>query len=231
LWKANGDGSKPVQLCGPSLPALQPRWSPDGSQILFTSFSKEHESTYVVSSSGGSPQLLLPEDTGTQNDPDWSPDGRKIALARNGHNGHPSIIQIFDVASHKLTTVTGSNGFHFPRWSPDGRLIVAQSDDTLSLKIFNLVTHGKSILPIGKPTSFPVWSRDGRFIYVEIYGDKPAVFRIPTKHGEPELVVDLKNVRQIISDGGRWLELDPTDAPLLLRDGGTTDIYALTLKH
>lgn len=227
LWKANRDGSKPVQLCGSSMSALQPRWSPDGSQILFTSLNK----AYVVSSSGGSAQLLLPEDAGGQDDPDWSPDGREIVLARNGRNGHPSIIQILDVANHKLTILAGSYGFHFPRWSPDGRLIVAQADNTLSLKVFDLVTHGESTLRIGKATSFPVWSRDGRFIYAEIYEGNPGVFRIPRKGGEPELVVDLKDVRQIIGNGGRWLELDPTDAPLLLRDGGTDDIYALTLEH
>jgi len=30
---------------------------------------------------------------------------------------------------------------------------------------------------------------------------------------------------------GFWLGLDPTDAPLLLRDGGTQNIYALTLER
>ena len=29
---------------------------------------------------------------------------------------------------------------------------------------------------------------------------------------------------------GRYIGLDPTDAPLLLRDIGTEDIYALTLE-
>ena len=28
-----------------------------------------------------------------------------------------------------------------------------------------------------------------------------------------------------------WLGLDPTDAPLLLRDAGTDEIYALTLEQ
>jgi serine/threonine protein kinase/Tol biopolymer transport system component/DNA-binding winged helix-turn-helix (wHTH) protein len=231
LWKANRDGGNPVQLCGPSVTAVQPRWSPDGSQILFTSVLNDHHAAYVVSSSGGSAQPLLPEDAGGQDDPDWSPDGRKIVLARNGRDGHPSIIQILDVASHKITKLAGSDGFHFPRWSPDGRLIVAQADDNLSLKTFDLATQKKSTFQISKPTSFPVWSRDGRFIYVEIYEGKPGVFRIPVKGGEPQLVVDLKDIRQIIGDGGKWLELDPTDAPLLLRDGSTDDIYALTLEQ
>ena len=28
-----------------------------------------------------------------------------------------------------------------------------------------------------------------------------------------------------------WFGLDPTDAPLLLRDVGTSDVYALALEH
>jgi hypothetical protein len=30
---------------------------------------------------------------------------------------------------------------------------------------------------------------------------------------------------------GGWLGLDPTDAPLLLRDTGTDEIYAFTLEQ
>ncbi len=232
LWKANRDGSKPVQLCGwPSIYATQPRWSPDGSQLLFTSMLDGQYRAYVISSSGGSPQLLLPDDSGRQDDPDWSPDGRKIVFARNGRNGNRSIIQIFDATSHQLKTLQGSDGFAFPRWSPDARLILAQSDDRRSLKIFNLETTTESVFRINKPTFFPSWSRDGQFIYLEIYEGKPGVFRISLKGGEPEMVVDLKDVQQVIGDGGKWLALDPSDAPLLLRNEGTSDIYALTLEN
>lgn len=30
---------------------------------------------------------------------------------------------------------------------------------------------------------------------------------------------------------GEWFGLDPTDTPLLLRDAGTQDIYALSLER
>jgi hypothetical protein len=30
---------------------------------------------------------------------------------------------------------------------------------------------------------------------------------------------------------GFWMALDPADAPLLLRDNGTSDLYALTLEE
>ena len=44
-----------------------------------------------------------------------------------------------------------------------------------------------------------------------------------------ELVLDLKGVRQT-SIYGFWIGLDPQDTPMLLRDVGSDDIYALTLE-
>ena len=39
LWKANRDGSNPVQLTDPPMEVLMPRWSPDGKQISFAVYS------------------------------------------------------------------------------------------------------------------------------------------------------------------------------------------------
>ncbi len=35
LWSANLDGSSPVKLTNPPLYPINPRWSPDGNQILY----------------------------------------------------------------------------------------------------------------------------------------------------------------------------------------------------
>jgi hypothetical protein len=56
------------------------------------------------------------------------------------------------------------------------------------------------------------------------------VSRVRVSGGDAERVVDLKGFRytgafQI------WMGLDPTDTPMLLRDVGTDDIYALTLER
>ena len=62
------------------------------------------------------------------------------------------------------------------------------------------------------------------------YTEDPGVYRIPATGGKEERVVDLKDA-PFTGSFGLWLGLDPTDAPLLLRDRGTTDIYALTLER
>ncbi len=230
LWRANLDGSKPVQLSDPPMYPLLPRWSPDGSQILFMAEPPGSQlKAYIVSSSGGNPRLLLPEDKGVQGAPNWSPDGRRIAFSRWPDRNSPGMIYILDLATHHVSTLSGSEGFSYPWWSPDGRFIEAQADDGFtSLKIFDLVTQRAWVLQIGREAVWHVWSRDSRFIFFVSPQSNPGVFRIPLKGGKPELVIGLKDFRYV---DGPWMALDPTDAPLMLRYSGTDDIYALTLER
>jgi hypothetical protein len=53
---------------------------------------------------------------------------------------------------------------------------------------------------------------------------------MPAKGGTPEVVALLKDF-QPTGTFGLWFGLDPSDAPLLLRDLGTEDIYALNLER
>jgi len=253
LWRANLDGSKPVQLTEPPVHPLQPRWSPDGSKILFMATSpggpfRSYMATspgdsfrsYIVSSMGGTPRLLLPEEEkGAEDDSNWSPDGRKIALSnrQSVRSLQPVAIRILDLASHHVSALPGSTGFWSARWSPNGRFVAASDDVPMqgppqfrSLKIFDLVTHRAWVLRLAIFASSHVWSRDGRFIYFESVSDPKGVFRIPLKGGKPELVVDLKDFNSWGS-GVFWMGLDPTDKPLMLRYTGSDDIYALTLEE
>jgi Tol biopolymer transport system component/DNA-binding winged helix-turn-helix (wHTH) protein len=240
LWKANRDGSNPVQLTDPPMYVARPRWSPDGSQILFLAGSPGHIYGYTVTSEGGIPKRILPEDNGRQGDPDWSPDGKKIvfdtASSRNAETGD---LRILDLDSRQVTVVPGSAGTWSPRWSPDGRYLAALSWKTSILKVFDIETQRWSALPVKGLARYPAFSRDSQYIYYiyVLYTHKSdaGIFRIPVKGGEVELVADLKDWRAGADDQldtlDPWMDLDPTDAPLLLRDTGTEDIYALTLDE
>ena len=56
------------------------------------------------------------------------------------------------------------------------------------------------------------------------------MYRIPVPSGNPERIADLSDV-PLVGAFGFWFGLDPNDRPLLLRNSGTSDIYALTLDR
>ena len=233
LWRANRDGSHPVQLTDPSLYPLGPRWSPDGSQILFcSSHGSEHVRAYVVSSQGGTPQAILPEDNGGQSDPSWSGDGHKIVFSTLEAIGNfNSVLRVLDLDSHQITTLPGSEGMWSPRWSPNGRFIAGlHAGPTGGLKIFDFETQRWSVMQQTRETDFPTWSSDSEFIYFLSPWNDPGVFRVRVTGGDAERIVDLKGFRYT-GAFTLWMGLDPTDTPMLLRDAGTDDIYALTLEQ
>ena len=228
LWRANRDGSNPVQLSDPPIRAFLPRWLPDGSQIVF--YDNSSETDYMVSSQGGSPRKLLPEGIGGPHLSFLSPHGHQIVFSSTASFSKIPI-RILDLDSHQVTTVPGSAGLFAPRWSPDGRYLnAASTDDREHLKIFDFKTQQWSELPQKGTVDSPEWSRDSQFIYfLRRRGQRdPGVFRISIRGGEPEKIADLKDFQ---IGGWGWMGLDPTDAPLMLRDISSDDIYALTLEQ
>ena len=231
LWRAKKDGGERVQLTSPPLRPESVSWSPDGSQIVFMSTSNHQgkEDAYLVSSQGGTPKRLLPDESGSQSDPSWSPDGSKIIFGTSRTGDHYGEIHIFDVASRHVTTLPGSAGDYSPHWSPDGQSILASSLDESKMLLFDVKTKSWSTIYRDR-AAYATWSSDSRYLYFLRYASDPAVLRMPAKGGTPETVVSLKGFLYT-GTYGVWMGLDPTDAPLLLRDVGTRDVYALTLER
>jgi serine/threonine protein kinase/Tol biopolymer transport system component len=228
LWKANRDGSERIQLTSTLLHPTGPVWSPDGSQLAFEAPSPQGADVWIVASAGGSPQRLIPEDSGPENSPDWSPDGRKIVFGTGVHGSHESHIRILDLASHQISTLPDSDGKLGPGWSPDGQSIMAQSLDGHTLYVFDIKTQYWSI-PYKGPFAYPLWSSDSGSVYFLRWVRDPAILRIAVTGGEARVVAPVEFPFTGTADF-LWFGLDPTDAPLMLRDVSTTDVYALTLE-
>ncbi len=226
LWISKLDGSQRLQLSYPPLSnVVLPRWSPDGKQIVFYDFSPgQKQKLYTVSTDGGTPREMIPEDLQNHWDPNWSPDGTRIVFG--GVSSDPNgTIRILDVKTHQISTVPDSKGLFSPRWSPDGRSLVAMPFDSRSLMLFDFTTQRWE--EIAKVTAgYPSWSRTGEYVYFLHQGDQPSVMRVRIRDRKLERVADLKNFRQTGASGS-WLGLAPDDSPLLLRDTGTQEIYAL----
>ena len=78
--------------------------------------------------------------------------------------------------------------------------------------------------------AFPNWSRDGNYIYFHSFGSDPAFYRVRISDHKLEKIVGLKGIRLTIGFAGTWCGLAPDDSPLVLRDVGSQEIYALDLQ-
>ncbi len=223
LWRSKPDGSEPSQLTYPPLHPVEPRWSPDGKQIVFhAALPGKPEKIYTVSPEGGSAQQLLPDE---QHDPDWSADGGEVAFAGDWGDTE-STVRVLDLGTHQVSALPGSRGLFSPAWSRDGRYIAALHINSSGIVLFDFRTRKWSELVKGHGIAYPNWSADGRYIYFFHGPDNPGVFRVRISDRKVERVADLTNL-PITGFYGFWLGLTPDDSPLLLRDAGSQDIYAL----
>jgi Tol biopolymer transport system component/DNA-binding winged helix-turn-helix (wHTH) protein len=226
LWRSRVDGSDKLQLSSPPVYALLPRWSPDGTEIVYCGLEKGRPArTYEVLSSGGPPQQLMPNGNGNQGDPNWSPDGDRLVFGgtATGANG----IHILDVKTHEVSKVAGPDGMYSPRWSPDGRYIVALPADESGLMLFDFKTRKWTMLLKGLAV-YPCWSHDGRFVYFLHFlsSTDSAVERVAVPSGKVEEVVNLKGF-PFTGFFTFWLGLAPDDSPLLLKDTGTEEVVSM----
>jgi Tol biopolymer transport system component len=157
----------------------------------------------------------------------WSPDGQKICFG--GAPADPnSALHILDLKTHQVSNLPDSHGLFSARWSPDGRYLAAMPFASRSLMLFDFTTQ-KWQEAAQMSMGFPNWSKNGDYIYFLHEEDHPSVMRIRVSDRKIEPVADLRSLRQagLFNVG---LSLTPDDSPLLLRDTGSTDIYALDWK-
>ncbi|MBI3667681.1 MAG: PD40 domain-containing protein [Acidobacteria bacterium] len=128
-------------------PDVLPRFSPDGSTILFTRLAGDVPVLCSVAIVGGEPRKLVEGQQRGYIDGDWSPDGHQITFARSEAGRHDSAIWLVGAdgsGPHEIARVEGAF-LYCPRWSPDGRTIAAKqwSPESGGYSIFLVTADGK----------------------------------------------------------------------------------------
>ncbi len=178
----------------------EPAWSPDGSQLAFSSNRSGNFDIYVMNSDGSHLRQLTSDCwaslyfiPGNADDiaPAWSPDGKRIAFV----SGHSKLatsfvdtdIFIMDKDGQNVARWKGSldnSSDNYPRWSPDGSSIVFSSSPysevagTETADIFMASANSDHEAKITNLTmqeavnSDPSWSPDGSRIVFASFKDE-----------------------------------------------------------
>jgi Tol biopolymer transport system component/DNA-binding winged helix-turn-helix (wHTH) protein len=130
IWKANSDGSNPMQLTFLSGYSGTPRWSASGREIVFSAAVQGNAHLFVISADGGPPRQIT-TDSSNEGAPNYSRDGRWIYFASD--RGGSWNVWKMPTEGGPATQVTRNGGF-FASESPDGQyLYYAKAPDAPGL--------------------------------------------------------------------------------------------------
>jgi Tol biopolymer transport system component/DNA-binding winged helix-turn-helix (wHTH) protein len=237
LWRSRVDGSDKMQLTFSPVRAYEPRWSPDGSQIVFMDVRFDSPSKIcMLSSSGGSPEVLTQGNT-YEADATWTPDGKSIVFGKTDNISNAAIYRL-DLKTRRVSSIPGTDGLFSPRLSPDGRYISALTFGQMNnsfghtkLMLLDTNTNRWSTLAEGEELGYNEWSHDGKYVYMRgSRGRAGAVLRVRIKDRMLEEILSLKDFPQLSEVAAGWIGLTPDDALLLMRDRSVQEIYALDLN-
>lgn len=172
------EGLGPVNLTNSQGFDWGPDWSPDGSQIAFTSERTGGSQIYVMRGDGSEVRQLTTDSARWNHSPRWSPDGSTIAFVSDTLGGKSQIYVMRADGSEVRQLMTGGGSFLV--WSPDGSkiafiqetwdyglydLYVMNSDGTGRRR---LTTESEEVASGGL-----AWSPDGSRIAYDVYRCQP----------------------------------------------------------
>ncbi|RED18685.1 Tol-Pal system beta propeller repeat protein TolB [Pontivivens insulae] len=156
------DGANVRYLTDGSDLVLAPRFAPNGTAILYTSYRTGFPQVYLQDLVTGARQTLGNTE-GMSFAPRFSPDGRRVVLSQT--SGANTDIFTIDLATGARTRLTRSPAIDTaPSFSPDGSQIVFESDRGGSQQLYVMPANGGTArrISFGNGTyGTPVWSPRG----------------------------------------------------------------------
>ena len=162
LWVMDWNGENQKQLTKHNSLALAPTWSPDGKNLVFTSYLRGTPALYLLTPQEGYLKLLW-DKGGVNSSASISPNGRTVAFASSTDgNVDIFIVPIDGGEAQRLTTARGIDTQ--PSWAPNGRQIAFTSTRSGSPQLYLMDADGSNVRRLSFGGFFhdeATWAYDG----------------------------------------------------------------------
>jgi len=184
----------------------QPRYSPDGRRIAFTSNRGGSYNLYVMDADGRNAARLT-DHGGNDRDPSWLPGGDSLVFSsdRDRGAGRSDLYQLFlpDNRVDRLTRFFEGNAI-MPDVSPDGGWVAFAAQTlpfdggwTWQIQVLEMATRSAWRFDESGPACWPKWSPDGQTIAHVSLLREPSSIQTLTSFGT--------SPQPITGDASRWL--------------------------
>ena len=217
------DGHNLVPLTRNGSINLNPDFSPDGREIIFSSYKRGNPDLFKRALSN-TVEVPISNRKGLNITGTWSPDGSKIALALS-KDGNSEIYTIAKDGSHP-TRLTNSHAIEVsPVWSPDGSRLAFLSDRLGKPQIFIMDATGANVRRLTTSGAYnvnPRWSPKGdKIAYARMQGGSFQIFTINIDGtGDTQLTTAGSSENPSWSPDGRLLTFSS-------KRGGVEAIYVM----
>lgn len=161
LYVMSPDGSNQAPIrSGQTVYGETPRWSPDGTHVVFSAYDESYQKivVHLLDLASGAVVTVAGSDHEQWN-PSFSPEGQKIVFSETFSDSSAQIFVMNTNGSGKIQ-LTQNGGNRYPFWSPDGNQILYISDDG-NIHLMQVDGSHDAILGEGDWAS---WSPDGQHI-------------------------------------------------------------------
>ena len=231
LWRSRVDGTERLQLSSSPTQEFFVSWSPDGQQLAYVSSWPGHrDQLYVVGKDGGSPRLL--HEANILDRLSWLKDGSAIVVDEMPAPGEDFAIKMIELKTGQAHELPGSKRSAYPVVSPDSRYVAAVTEDGKKLRLYDFQSQTWQESVPASGAGMPAWSADSRYVYFDNgLGADPTIYRMRVADRKIEKVASLQSFRRAIWGNLPWFSLSPKNEPLVLRDVGTQEVYALDFEE
>jgi TolB protein len=208
IYVMDWDGNNPLPLTKNGSINLNPDFSPDGREIIFTSYKQRNPNLFRRALSNKA-EIAISSRKGLNMTGSWSPDGSKIALALS-KDGDAEIYTL-DKDGKKPARLTVNPALDlYPTWSPDAKQIAFVSDRHGKPQIFVMNGDGGEVRRLTASGSYnvnPRWSPKGNKIaYSRMTNGGFNIFTIaPDGSSDIQLTFDGSNENPTWSADGRFI--------------------------